>query len=177
MNSIILGKGVFRFWTLAQRVLAVCCMTVGLLIVGFLTWSATDRDLPVTIKLMRVLPPLVAAGDEVNVEFTVMRNRLCTVRGEGYIFDGDKVRWPYPPSEPKMLSEDLEVEESYAIKRKIPDNAAPGSSKYRVSLYYNCPLNPMHLLWPITDVADSLTFEIVQRDKPATPAPLTAPKP
>lgn len=42
MNSVILGKGVFKFWTTSQRIFAAGCIAFGLWAVGWFTWTALD---------------------------------------------------------------------------------------------------------------------------------------
>lgn len=160
MNAILSGKGAYRFWTMAQRIFVVLFMLLMLSAVGFFAWSAMDREAPVTVDQIRIIPPIVRPGQSADIEFTIRRHRVCAVRGEGYVYDGANVRWPYQPSTLRTISDTL-GREVYAVKRTIPISATPGAAFYRISLYHVCPLNLFHLIWPITDVVESLSFEIV----------------
>ena len=160
MLDLIRGRGVYAFWSLAQRIAATCLMAVLLLITPFLTATALDRTLPVEVKAINILPPKVHVGDRIDIEYTILRSRVCESRGESYIFDGANTRWPYDPSPWRVVNDDLGME-SYKLPQRIPVGATPGPSRFRLVVYQRCPYNLFHLFWPIVDVIDSTPFEIL----------------
>lgn len=160
MIDLIRGRGLYQFWTLAHRIVATMIMIVLLIITGVLTVQALDRTLPVKIERIRILPPVVRAGDTINIEFTAVRHRVCETRGEGYIFDGANTRWSYEPTVWKFNQDEIGPE-TYKIERRMPAKLTPGLSRYRLVLYQRCPLNLFHLIWPIVDVVESEPFDII----------------
>lgn len=162
MSDLIRGTGVYAFLTLFQRWLVVSLMTLFWGVVIALMVMAFDREDPVTVNQIRVLPPIAAAGDEVAIEFTITRHRVCYVRGEASIFDGANTKWSYEPTTLRIADEALGTM-TYSINRKLPVRATPGNAAYQVVLYHECLFNLVHKFWPIYDVQRSLTFEIVQK--------------
>lgn len=119
-------------------------------------WAA-DRDVPVAVRKVEVVTPVVAPGGQVKVAYHVERHRSCAVKIERLLFDHDKVRitledinYAAPPG---PLGQD-----EYVTAVTIPRTIAQGSARYKVITRYEC--NVFHRLWPIVVQAADVQFEV-----------------
>lgn len=161
MIAIIDRKGLYRAFTLWQRIVISTVWTLGLVGVGWMTWCALDRDLPVEAEAVDAAPVIVAAGQTVDVTFRVERRRVCSSRGESVIIDAAGIRWPFEPTPWRVIDDKLGADKIVA-RFTVPPRASPGVARYRLVYYQRCPFNPVHMLWPIIDITTDVTFEIIR---------------
>lgn len=120
-----------------------------------------DRSPPVeTIRQMALNSP--KPGETLTVEYEVFRIRQCAALIERTIFDGQNGRHLLPELE--RLSAGPIGHDSYRVMPRIPENAEPGPSRYRVTIAYRC--NPLHTVWPITALAADMAFRIEPKNGP-----------
>lgn len=125
---------------------------------GILGMWVAEREPPITIESVEVLTTRVRAGEDFKARFHVTRRKLCAVRVERMLVDGESGRHPLATTDlsgpPGPLGHD-----SYVSLVSVPEKAAPGHARYRANAIYRC--NPLHGLWPIVDVGQDLEFEIL----------------
>lgn len=117
-----------------------------------------DRAPPVeTIRQEALNSP--KPGEELVVLYEVVRTRQCAAMIERTIFDGQNGRHLLPDI--GRLAAGPIGRQEYQVKPRIPENAEPGPSRYRVTISYKC--NPLHVVWPITVLAADVMFTIDTR--------------
>jgi hypothetical protein len=140
---------------LANIVLAIFLMTVSAL-TGY--W-AQDRSPPVETHHIEAVNSPVPPGATLKIRYDITRHRVCHVRLQQFIFDGENTRFAVNttdlPTDPAGLGE-----EKYAVPVDIPTLASPGPARYRAVRSYTC--NPLQFMldWPIPMITTDVAFEI-----------------
>lgn len=114
-----------------------------------------DRSPPVeTIRQEALNSP--QPGEDLIVQYEVVRTRLCSAMIERTIFDGQNGRHLLPDVD--RLAAGPIGRQTYQVSPLVPKSAAPGPARYRVTIAYKC--NPLHTVWPITVLAADVMFTI-----------------
>lgn len=136
--------------------------------------SILDRDPPTVFEIATALTPKVPQGGVLDVQYTVVQNRVCSASVERYITDIDgNVHVPstytvgkqaliegYPP----------EGRETYHRSITVPLAASVGPARYDARFVYTCGVL-QKLAYPIVVDAPPIRFMITPA--PASVAPLT----
>lgn len=136
--------------------------------------SVLDREPPTVFESATALTPAVPQGGVLDVQYTVVQNRVCPSTVERYVTDSDgTIHVPstytvgrratiegYPP----------EGRETYHRSITVPLAASVGPARYDARFVYTCSI--LHkLAFPILVDAPAVRFEITPA--PATLTPLT----
>lgn len=136
--------------------------------------SMLDREPPTVFEIATALTPEVPQGGVLDVQYTVVQNRVCTAGVERYITDVDgNIHVPstytvgrqaliegYPP----------EGRETYHRSVTVPLAASVGPARYDARFTYTCGML-QKLAYPIIVDAPPIRFMITPA--PASVAPLT----
>lgn len=138
-------------------------MAIGSIVLATF-WSAifgymvADRAIPVTQISNRILTPEVVSGQDLRLEHSVYRHRLCHTSVERTIFDSQGTRWALP---------DLDFyaigplgPDTYGQAIPVPFGASPGPARLRFALAWDC--NFTQRFWPIVEVLPDLNFTILK---------------
>lgn len=136
--------------------------------------AALDRDPPTVFETATVLTPQVPQGGVLDVQYTVIQNRLCSATVERYVTDADgNVHVPstYTVGRTAMIEGyPPEGRETYHRSITVPLAASLGPARYDARFLYTC--NVVHrLAYPIIVDAPPVRFMITPA--PASVAPLT----
>lgn len=107
---------------------------------GAMSWWATDRSDPVTVKSMRALTPIVAPGGTVKIALELDRHRSCPLHIDHWMTDANGLRKVLPGIEFASLPGAL-GEAAVIDQYDIPLDFAPGQACYsRISTYMCNPI-------------------------------------
>lgn len=131
-------------------VVAVSSFNLGVMVV--------DREPPLTYQSAHAVTPEVRRGGTIDVEFNVIRNRICPVNVKRWLYDAAGQRHSVPQY---TVGADLTAgRETYRRSITIPTSVALGAARYEVVLEYTC--NPLQkLIGPTTVVSPPIEFVIV----------------
>ncbi|ESW92905.1 hypothetical protein X772_02790 [Mesorhizobium sp. LSJC280B00] len=136
--------------------------------------SVLDREPPTVFESATVLTQQVPQGGVLDVQYTVIQNRICAATVERYVTDSDGT--VHVPStytvgrRPLIDGYPPEGRETYQRSITIPLATALGRAHYEARFTYTC--NVMQkLAFPIEVTAPTVYFDIVPA--PATLTPLT----
>ncbi|RWO90948.1 hypothetical protein [Mesorhizobium sp.] len=140
--------------------------------------SVLDREAPVAFEQATVLTLEVPQGGVLDIQYTVVRSRLCASTVERYVTDSNgDVHVPATYTvdrHPLIDSYPPEGRETYQRSVTIPLAAALGRAYYDARFTYTC--NILHkLAFPIEVLAPRVYFDIVPAPaplEPLTPEPL-----
>jgi len=135
---------------------------VALVIAAPLTFFALDRDAPIVVINSSAVSAEVAPGDELRVLYTISRRRICSTVAYPVIHDGKNIRHVFQPE--TLLDPGDIGREAFTVRRRVPNGAAEGEARYRVTLAWQCPYNLFHKLWPIVGVLPEVPFMIVEEE-------------
>ncbi|RVD16850.1 MAG: hypothetical protein EOS73_25390 [Mesorhizobium sp.] len=136
--------------------------------------SILDREPPTVFEIATALTPEVPQGGVLDIQYTVVQNRVCAAAVERYITDVDgNIHVPstytvgkqtliegYPP----------EGRETYHRSVTVPLAASVGPARYDARFTYSCGML-QKLAYPIVVDAPPIRFMITPA--PASVAPLT----
>lgn len=116
----------------------------------------TDSEMPVMVRTAEAATPVVPAGGELRVEYTLERRRSCAVQSDRFIIDAQKVRFELP---------DLSIRaglplgpDHYVVPVDVKPEAAPGPAFYRTVTNYRC--NPLQWIFPLAGGTRDIAFII-----------------
>ncbi len=117
-----------------------------------------DREAPITYQGAHAIAPTIKRGGTIEVEYKVVRTRICPVVAKRWLYDAAGQRHSVPQY---TVGADLTAgRETYRRSITIPSGAALGPARYEVVLDYTC--NPLQkLVGPTTVVSPPVEFEIV----------------
>ncbi|MCD7109692.1 hypothetical protein LRX75_11655 [Rhizobium sp. DKSPLA3] len=117
-----------------------------------------DREAPISYQDAHAVTPTVKRGGTIEVEYKVVRTRICPVVAKRWLYDAAGQRHSVPQY---TVGADLTAgRETYRRSITIPSSAALGPARYEVVLDYTC--NPLQkLVGPTTVVSPPVEFEIV----------------
>lgn len=117
-----------------------------------------DREPPITYQAARAIDTEAKPGGTIEVEYKVIRNRICPVLAKRWIHDSVGQKHSVPQY---TVGADLTAgRETYRRSITVPTSAALGPARYEVVLEYTC--NPLQkLLGPTTVVSPPVRFVIV----------------
>ncbi|TCP87283.1 hypothetical protein C8J31_105145 [Rhizobium sp. PP-CC-2G-626] len=117
-----------------------------------------DREAPISYQGAHAVTPTVKRGGTIEVEYKVVRTRICPVVAKRWLYDSAGQRHSVPQY---TVGADLTAgRETYRRSITIPSSAALGPARYEVVLDYTC--NPLqNLLGPTTVVSPPVNFVIV----------------
>lgn len=136
---------------------AVACLMVG---PGL--FFAFDRTPAMAVLQAEALPPPPRVDETVRFAYKVFRFRICETTIMPLVVDAAGVRHEYEPQTRAAWGD--EGEDAFVVERRIPKSATPGPARYRLTLAWRCPLNPVHLVWPIVHTYDDVPFVIAGED-------------
>lgn len=117
-----------------------------------------DREPPITYQAAHAVTPTVKRGGTIEVEYKVVRSRICPVVAKRWLYDATGQRHSVPQY---TVGADLTAgRETYRRSITIPSGAAVGPARYEVVLDYTCN-SLQKLLGPTTVVSPPVKFEIV----------------
>lgn len=118
-----------------------------------------DREPPITYQGAHAVAPTVSRGGSIDVEYKVIRNRICPVVAKRWLYDAAGQRHSVPQY---TVGADLTAgRETYRRSITIPQAAAFGPARYEVVLDYTC--NALQkFVGPTTVVSPPVEFEIVK---------------
>lgn len=164
------------FWGKVDLPAAIVFFLVALSGVGIATAisSMLDREPPTVFELATALTPEVPQGGVLDVQYTVVQNRVCTAAVERYITDVDgNIHVPSTYTVGKQASIEgypPEGRESYHRSITVPLAASVGPARYDARFTYSCGML-QKLAYPIVVDAPPIRFMITPA--PASVAPLT----
>jgi len=134
----------------------------GIVSMGILATWVTDRYPPVETIRIEIDPRPVQPGEQMKVQYDVIRHRVCETLYFQTLIDGAGVRWDLPELRLEVRPTDL-GEERRAVAVTIPDKSAVGNAIYRNLRRYYC--NPLQRLfnWPIVTASPNVAFHIASR--------------
>ncbi|PWJ88338.1 hypothetical protein C8D77_11160 [Mesorhizobium loti] len=177
---MLLKRSWNAFWRKTDITAGFIFIMAGLAGVGLgsVVSSALDNDPPTIFEQARVLTPQVPQGGVLDIQYTVVQNRVCAASVDRLVTDSEGTAHVpatytvdrrafiegYPP----------EGRESYQRSITVPLAAAIGKARYDVRFSYAC--NLWHKMTkPIIVNAPPAYFEITEA--PAPLEPLTPEKP
>lgn len=144
----------------------ILCMAGGF---SYLVASmAMDRSPPVVYESATALTPEVPVGGILEVQYTVIRSRVCPVSSKRFVRDASGSVHAIPAwTVPSQL---LAGRETFTRQIIVPQTVVPGPAVYGVSLDYAC--NVFHRLgFPIHVDSPPVNFQIVPGALPLLPYP------
>lgn len=134
---------------------------LALVVVAPVTMWAMDTDAPTDLVSVEIMTPRVPPGGFFEAEFKVDRQRNdCDTMALRSIIDGknvlhviENVIVPTGPLGPDTIR----------VRLKVPDSAAIGDARYRVTTYFTC--NPLHKLLPRRGTFPDRPFKIVSSNE------------
>ncbi|MER9961616.1 hypothetical protein NKJ72_11725 [Mesorhizobium sp. M0045] len=173
---MMLQRSFVAFWRKMSAPAAIVFLMTIFAAVGLASMisSVLDREPPTMFESAMVLTPEVPQGGVLDIQYTVIQNRICASMVERYVTDSAGI--VHVPStytvgrRPLIDSYPPEGRETYQRSVTIPLATALGRAHYDARFTYIC--NVLHkLAFPIEVSAPTVFFDIVPA--PATLMPLT----
>jgi hypothetical protein len=116
-------------------------------------WWTTQ--IPVSQLSNVVVNRSVKPGDDLIIQSSVVRTKLCATKIERTIFDGDGFRWVMVDIDYASAPGPLGPH-SYRQTAPVPKSAASGDATFYIGLVWNCPFS----IFPLKEVIGPLHFTI-----------------
>lgn len=138
---------------------------------GIALYKALDREPPVTIESIRVVPDKVVAGHDIQVLISGKVSRYCSgvltrtlvsTSGASQASDVERI----------VLTEDG-GSATMIRSMPVPASFSPGEAVYRAEASFTC--NPMQTFWPITVRAPDARFTVEAQAAADAPAAVRLP--
>lgn len=128
---------------------------------GFLVAQGLDHTPPIEVLSTTVVTPVVEPGGRLKVRYDLNRLRTCSTDKSWAIIDGqDEVRWFGPVHIP---APGPVGHETNTYETRVPEDAAPGHARLRISLSWSCANNYLQKVMPITENLPDVPFEIAPK--------------
>ncbi len=148
-----------RAISLVLSVISYLAMASAAVVTALTLALATDRASPVKVAVV-ILTPQVIPGHQLRMQVLIDRKRMCRSRITFRIFDGDATLKTLVETPWSDAAGPTGIDIPFVRTLTLPVDAAPGVGRLRIERSYQCPMNPFHKVWPITEVEPDKTFDI-----------------